>query len=94
MTWVYLLENLFLILKKRNVVGSLFTMQYTDFKKEEWKITQGTLVIYESLKDNSVIKITDIENKIHKISFRLGGKFIVDKIEGKFKLFWNDKDLV
>ena len=69
-------------------------MQFTDFKADEWKITQGTPVIFESLKDNSIIEITDKENKIHKMTFRVGAKIIVDKFEGKFEFIWNDNDLV
>ena len=75
-------------------MGRLFFMQFTDFKADEWKITQGTPVIFESLKDNSIIKITDMENKIHKMTFRVGAKIIVDKFEGKFECIWNDNDLV
>jgi len=69
-------------------------MQFTDFKADEWKITQGTPVIFESLKDNSIIEITDLENKIHKMAFRVGAKIIVDKFEGKFECIWNVNDLV
>ena len=75
-------------------MGRLFFMQLTDFKADEWKITQGTPVILESLKDNSITEITDLENKNHKMAFRVGAKIIVDKFEGKFECIWNDNDLV
>jgi len=75
-------------------MGRLFFMQFADFKVDEWKITQGTPIIFESLKDNSIIEITDMENKIHKMTFRLGAKIIVDKFEGKFEFICNDNDLV
>ena len=35
-----------------------------------------------------------MENKIHKMTFRVGAKIIVDKFEGKFECIWNDNDLV
>ena len=75
-------------------MGRLFFMQFAEFKVDEWKITQGTPVIFESLKDNSIIEITDMKNKIHKMTFRLGAKIIVDKFEGKFEFICNDNDLV
>ncbi len=75
-------------------MGRLFFIQFAKFKVDEWKITQGTPVIFESLKDNSIIEITDMENKIHRMTFRLGIKIIVDKFEGKFEFIWNDNDLV
>jgi len=75
-------------------MGRLFFTQFADFKVDEWKITEGTPVIFESLKDNSKIEITDMENKIHKMTFRLGAKIIVDKFEGKFEFICNDNDLV
>ena len=87
-------EKSFSYIKKKIFMGRLFFMQFTDFKADEWKITQGTPVIFESLKDNSIIEITDLENKIHKMAFRVGAKIIVDKFEGKFECIWNDNDLV
>ena len=75
-------------------MGRLFFMQFADFKVDEWKITQGTPVIFESLKDNSIIETTDLENKVHKMAFRVGAKIIVDKFEGKFECIWNENDLV
>jgi hypothetical protein len=79
---------------KRIFMGRLFFTQFAEFKVDEWKITQGTPVIFESLKDNSIIEITNMENKIHKMTFRVGAKIIVDKFEGKFECIWNDNDLV
>lgn len=75
-------------------MGSLFTMKYVNFKLDEWKKNQGLLVNFECLKDNSIIELVDYENKIHKITFRKGSKFVVDKIEGKYKIYWNDNDLI
>ncbi len=75
-------------------MGSLYTTQYVDFKIDEWKKNPGLLVNFECLKDNSTIELVDFENKIHKMTFRKGGKFVFEKIEGKYKFFWNDKDLV
>jgi len=51
-------------------MGELFTMIITDFKGDEWKIIKDLPVILECLKDNSLIEIIDIDDKIHKMTFQ------------------------
>ncbi len=75
-------------------MGELFTMKYADYKVDEWKITKGVPVILECLKDNSMIEIIDIDNKIRKMTFRQGGKIVIDKIEVVYRFYWNDDDLI
>jgi len=75
-------------------MGELFTMKYGDYKVDEWKITKGVPVILECLKDNSMIEIIDIDNKIRKMTFRQGGKIVIDKIEVVYRFYWNDDDLI
>ena len=75
-------------------MGELFTMVIGDVKGDEWKITKGPPAILESLKDNSMIKIIDIDGKIHKMTFQQGGKIVIDKIEDKYRFYGNDDDLI
>ncbi len=75
-------------------MGELFTMKFADFKGDEWKITEGFPVILECLKDNSMIELIDIDDKIRKMTFRQGGKIFIDKIEDKYRFYWNDDDLI
>jgi len=75
-------------------MGELFTMTFGDFKGDEWKITEGPPVILECLKDNSMIEIIDIDGKIRKMTFHQGGKIFIDKIEDKYRFYWNDDDLI
>ncbi len=75
-------------------MGELFTMVVGGFKEDEWKITKGPPVILECLKDNSMIEIIDIDDKIHKMTFRLGGKIFIDKIDDVYRFYWNDVDLI
>ena len=75
-------------------MGELFTMKYGDFKVDEWKTTKGPPVILECLKDNSMIKIIDTDDKIRKMTFRQGGKIVIDKIEDEYRFYWNDDDLI
>ena len=41
-----------------------------------------------------MIKITDIDDKIHKMTFQKRGKIFFDKIEDKYRFYWNDDDLI
>ena len=75
-------------------MGELFTMIITDFKGDEWKIIKDLPVILECLKDNSMIEIIDIDDKTHKMTFQQGGKIFIDKIEDKYRFYWNDDDLI
>ena len=75
-------------------MGELFTMTITDFKGGEWKIIKDLPVILECLKDNSLIEIIDIDDKIHKMTFQQGGKIFIDEIEDEYRFYWNDDDLI
>jgi len=41
-----------------------------------------------------MIEIMDIDDKIRKMIFQQGGKIVIDKIEDKYRFFWNDDDLI
>jgi len=75
-------------------MGELFTMVITDFKGDEWEIVNELPLIVECLKDNSMIEIIDIDKKIRKMTFRQGGKIVIDKIKDKYRFYWNDDDLI
>jgi len=75
-------------------MGSLFTMIIGDFKEDEWKMTKGIPIILECLKDNSMVEFIDIDYKIQKMTFQQGGKIFIDKIEDKYRLYWDDDDMI
>jgi len=75
-------------------MGKLFSMKFAGLNGDEWKIAKEHPVILECLKDNSVIEIVDTENKIRKMTFRQGGKIVIDKIEDEYRFYWNDDDLI
>ncbi len=41
-----------------------------------------------------MIEIIDIDDKIHKMTFQKRGKIFIDKIEDKYRFYWNDDDLI
>ena len=75
-------------------MGELFTITLVDFKGDEWKMTKGLPVILECLKDNSMIEIIDIDDKIRKMTFQQGGIIYIDKVDGNYRFYWNDDDLI
>ena len=75
-------------------MGSLYTAKYLDLNVKEWNQVSRHPAIFSSLVDNTVIEITDIDNKIHKMTFRVGGILKFEKVEGKFRVYWDDKNLV
>jgi len=50
-------------------------------------------VNFECMRDSCTIEIVDLEGKTHKMTFQKGGTMKFEKIEGKFRLSWNDNDL-
>jgi len=75
-------------------MGELFSMKFASLNGDEWKTSKGFPVILECLKDNSMIEIIDIDDKIRKMTFRQGGKIVIDKIEDEYRFYWNDDDLI
>jgi len=75
-------------------MGRLSSLKYAAFKEDEWKIIKELPVILQCLKDNSVIEVIDIDDKIHKMTFQKRGKLFIDKIEEKYRFYWNDDDLI
>ena len=72
----------------------LSSLKSAAFKEDEWKIIKELPVILECLKDNSMIEIIDIDDKIHKMTFQKRGKIFIEKIEDKYQFDWDDDDLI
>ena len=75
-------------------MGKLSSLKSVAFKEDEWKIIKEHPIILECLKDNSMIEIIDIDDKIHKMTFQQGGKIFIEKIEDKYRFDWDDDDLI
>jgi len=75
-------------------MGSLDTAQQLDLKLDEWKRTFKFPVDFECMRDSCSFEVVDLEEKTHKMAFQKGGTMKFEKIEGKFRLSWNDNDLI
>ena len=75
-------------------MGLLYTVQYLDFSTKSWKLVSNNPAIFEAIIDNAILNIRDISHKEHKLVFKNGGKIEYMRSIGKYRLRWNDDDLV
>ena len=65
-----------------------------DFNDTEWKQTSNNPIIFQTQKDNVSLEIEDVSHKSYKLIFKNGAKFQMFRVTGKFRLTWNDDDIV
>jgi hypothetical protein len=75
-------------------MGLLHTLHYLDFSPESWKLISNNPTIFETLVDSTVLDIRDISHREHKLVFKKGSKIEYIRSIGKYRLKWNDEDLV
>jgi len=75
-------------------MGLVYTVHYLDFLSESWKLVSNNPTIFETTVDNVVLDIRDISHTEHKLVFKKGGKLEYMRSVGKYRLKWNDEDLV
>lgn len=75
-------------------MGLLYTKFYLDFEPNEWREISSNPVIFETIVDNVSLEIYDTSQNSYKLKFRKGGKLQLFKVVGKFRLTWDDKDLI
>jgi len=75
-------------------MGLLYTKFYMDFDDTEWKQISNNPIIFQTQKDNVSLEIEDVSHKSYKLIFKNGAKFQMFRVTGKFRLTWNDDDIV
>ena len=75
-------------------MGLIHTVQYRDFSPEFWKIESNNPTIFEAMDDDVVLNIRDISHREHKLAFKKGGRIEYMRSVGKYRLRWNDDDLL
>jgi hypothetical protein len=75
-------------------MGLLYTKFHMDFDETEWKQISNNPLIFQTQKDNVSLDIEDTSHKSYKLIFKNGGKFQMLRVTGKFRLTWNDVDVV
>jgi len=75
-------------------MGLVHTTHYLDFPSESWKILSNNPTIFEALDDNVVLDIRDLSQREHKLVFKKGGRIEYIRSVGKYRLKWDDIDLI
>ena len=75
-------------------MGLIHTVHYLDFSSEFWKLTSNNPTIFETIIDNVVLNIRDISQSEYKLMFKKGSRIEYMRSIGKYRLNWNDVDLV
>ena len=75
-------------------MGLIYTTRYLDFPADSWKQTSVNPTIFEVINDSTVLKIYDTASKERKLVFKKGAKINYTRSVGKYRLTWNDEDLV
>ena len=76
------------------VMGLLYTKFYLDFESTEWKQLSTEPVVFEAISDGVTLEINDTSQNSYKLKFKKGGRVKVFRVVGRFRLTWNDDDLI
>ncbi len=75
-------------------MGVLYTKFYLDFNEEEWKQISNDPIVFQTIKDDVSLEIDDTSHKSYKLNFKKGGKFEMFRVTGRFRLIWDDEDVL
>ena len=75
-------------------MGLLHTKFYMDFDEDDWKQISNDPIIFQTLKDGVSAEIEDTSHKAYKLVFKKGGKLHMFRVVGKFRLTWDDNDVL
>ena len=75
-------------------MGLVHTTHYLDFPSESWKLISNNPTIFEAVVDNVVLDIRDTSHREHKLVFKKGSKIEYMRSVGKYRLKWDDVDLI
>lgn len=65
-----------------------------DFQEDEWRQTSNDPIVFEAIKKDISLEIEDTSHKTYKLFFKEGGKINMFRVNGKFRLIWNDDDIL
>ena len=75
-------------------MGLIHTSNYLDFPTDAWKQISANPTIFEVISSSVVLEIYDSSHKELKLTFRKGSKIKYMRSIGKYRLTWNDADLL
>ncbi len=75
-------------------MGLLYTKFYMDFESEEWDQISNNPLIFQTVKDGVSLEIEDTSHKSYRLNFKKGGRLNMFRVTGKFRLTWDDGDVL
>lgn len=75
-------------------MGLLYTKFYLDFEPDQWKQVSTNPIIFQTIDDNVTLDIEDTSQNTYKLKFKKGGEIQLFRVVGKFRLTWNDDDIL
>jgi len=75
-------------------MGLLYTTLYVDLESDDWTQISSNPITFQSLKDNVSLEIMATSQNSYHLQFKKGGKLNFSRVVGKFRLTWNDEDLI
>lgn len=75
-------------------MGLLYTKLYLDFDSEEWQQTSNDPVMFKARKKDIFLDIEDTSHKTHRLVFKQGGAVGVLRVSGRFRITWDEDDIV
>jgi len=75
-------------------MGLLYTKFYLDFEPDQWKQVSTNPIIFQAIDDNVTLDIEDTSQNSYKLKFKKGGKLQLFRVVGKFRLTWDDEDVL
>lgn len=76
------------------IMGLLYTKFYLDFDDDQWKQISNDPIVFQTIKNDVNLEIEDLSHKSYKLHFKEGGKLNMFRVTGKFRLTWNDDDVI
>ena len=76
-------------------MGLLYTKFYMDFDENDWTQISNNPITFQTEKDNVSLDDRGCHHiNLYKLIFKNGAKFHMFRVTGKFRLTWNDDDIV
>ena len=75
-------------------MGLLYSKFYMDFDEEDWNQISNNPFVFQTIKEDVTLEIEDTSHKSYKLNFKKGGKLNMFRVTGKFRLTWDDEDVL
>ena len=65
-----------------------------DFEEDEWQQISNNPIVFQTIKNDVNLEIEDTSHKSYKLNFKKGGKLKMFRVTGKFRLTWDNEDVL